>query len=242
MKAFSLSVPGGSFTLRLWPTCLSLLMILILLGLGTWQVKRLVWKEQLVATIAERSKAQPQDVTSIRDMSDVDYRHAEASGVFENDKELYLSSISLNGEGGYHVLTPLDLPNGNTLLVDRGFIPYDKRDPKTRSDGETIGPVTVLGLLRRPIHKWFEPQNDPSKNNWYGIDIDAMAKQAGLTNVLPFVLEADAKENPGGYPVGGQTHISLPNNHLGYALTWYGLALALFVMYLGAHYKPRSKS
>ena len=89
----------------------------------------------------------------------------------------------------------------------------------------------VGGILRRPHHAWNQPANDPERNDWYGIDLEAMARQAGIREFSSLVLEADATPNPGLYPVGGQTRLSLPNNHLGYALTWYGLALALLVIH-----------
>ncbi len=242
-------------------------MLVVLLGLGTWQVQRLHWKESLIAEIDERAHEAPVDAALIPSfrtprsgdpesmnrsggkddsmdfgfapaarpemtpIENADYHPAFASGLLQHNHEFYLHAISLTGEGGYHVLTPLQLDNGKYLLVNRGWVPYDRKLPETRADGQLFGPVTIEGILRVPVHHAMQPQNDAAKNDWYGIDLVAMAKLAGVSEFLPYVLDADAAPNPGGYPVGGQTRVNLPNNHFGYALTWYGLALALLVIY-----------
>ena len=97
--------------------------------------------------------------------------------------------------------------------------------------GQVFGPVLVKGILRTPVHRWLQPDNHPAQNEWYAIDSTAMARAAGVSEFLPFVLEADTALNPGGYPIGGQTRIDVPNTHFVYALTWYGLAAALLVIY-----------
>jgi surfeit locus 1 family protein len=228
----TLRIFGGVFNARLGPTLITLFMLAVLLGLGTWQVERLHWKQNLIATIKERMNQAPVDVTSLApNADDADYRHATALGFFQHDKEMYLASISLKGEGGYHVLTPMRLANGNHLLVDRGWVPYDRKSPFTRRASQTFGPVMIRGILRRPAHHWMQPDNHPAQNEWYAIDLPAMARAANVPEFLSFVLEADAAPNPGGYPVGGQTRIDLPNNHFGYVVTWYALAVALIVIY-----------
>jgi surfeit locus 1 family protein len=249
MRAFP--VFGGTFTLRPWPTLIAAVMLAALLGLGTWQVERLQWKRNLLTAIHERMQMQPEDVrglapvymradglreTSTRiALGDDDYRPAAAAGLFANDKELYLTSISLKGEGGYHILTPMMLADERWILVDRGWVPYDRQSPATRRAGELDEPVTVVGYLRAPQTNWvqrhFGPANDPLHNQWYRYDLPAMAEAAGVPGFLPFVLEADAAPNPGGYPLGGQTRLTLPNNHFVYALTWFGLAWVLAVVY-----------
>jgi surfeit locus 1 family protein len=137
-------------------------------------------------------------------------------------------AISLTGEGGYHVLTPLQLNDGRLLLVDRGWIPYDRRDHFATVEGQT----KIAGILRQPESHLFVPKNDVAKNNWYQIDLTAMAQNAGIGPFMPFVMDVDATPNEGGYPVGGQTRIDLPNNHFGYAVTWFGLAAVLVIIYL----------
>jgi surfeit locus 1 family protein len=212
---------------RLWPTVITVLLLTVLVGLGTWQVKRLEWKEGLIAAMDHRMREEPIEVAALPEAEDETYRAAVARGTFLHEQSFYQLAISLGGEGGYHVLTPLRLEDGRFLLVDRGWVPYGRRQDYDRP----MGLVSLAGILRRPEHHWSQPVNDPVKNYWYVPDLSAMAKVAGVPAFLPYVLEVDARPNPGGYPIGGQTRIELPNNHLGYALTWYGLALALLVIY-----------
>jgi surfeit locus 1 family protein len=133
-------------------------------------------------------------------------------------------------------VTPLQRGDGTVLLVDRGFVPTDRKAPETRPAGELAGPVRVTGLVRIAAEgkpSWFTPDNDPARNSWFYVDIAAMAKAAGIAGpVLPFYVAADASPNPGGLPQGGRSVTDLPNNHLQYAITWYALALALIAIYI----------
>ena len=174
--------------------------------------------------------APPVDAAALLpDVSAYEYLPIETSGYFQNDKIMYLSAISLSGDGGYHVLVPLRLEGGRYLLVDRGWIPYARKD--NAEFDKPDGFQTVKGTLRLPHHHWMQPVNRPDHGEWYGYDLSAMAAAAKVPELMPFVLEVDAAPNPSAYPIGGQTRVNLPNNHLGYAITWYGLALALAVIY-----------
>ena len=220
----------------LWPTLFAGAAFLVLLALGTWQVERLHWKERLIdarqAAVTAPAIDLPRSAEAARGM---DYRHIRASGTFLNDRELYLGATSPEGRPGYHVVTPLRIADGAVLLVDRGFVPAEKRAPKTRAAGEIEGPTTVSGLLRLPLDRkpyWFLPENSAERNYWFYVDPPAMAKAAQLDGVLPFYVDADATPNPGGLPVGGQTRLDLPNDHLQYAITWYALAAGLLGVYI----------
>ena len=162
------------------------------------------------------------------------FHHVIMSGAFLNQHELYFHAIANGGTPGYHVITPFRLTDGNVVFVDRGFVPEDRRDPKTRAAGEITGETTVTGLLRLPGGGggWFTPANQPAQDLWFSIDLPAMANAAHLDHVLPLYVDADATPEPGGYPQGGQTNTALPNDHLQYALTWYGLAVVCVIYYL----------
>jgi len=220
----------------LWPSLWAALGLLLLLGLGTWQVQRLHWKEGLIAAREAGLHAAPVALPATLDAARALELHpVRAEGQFRNDRELYLNLESARGEAGFHIVTPLILADGTALLVDRGFVPTERKAPETRAAGELTGTVSVTGLVRLPSAgkpSWFTPDNDPARNSWFYVDIAAMAQAAGLARVLPFYIDADASPNPGGLPQGGQTLTDLPNNHLQYALTWYGLALALIVIYI----------
>ncbi len=219
----------------LWPTLWSIFGLLLLLGLGTWQVQRLHWKEGLIAERNAALAAPPVPLPQTLDAArPLEFHPVRAEGQFLNDRELYLNAQSLAGEQGFHVLTPFRLDDGAILMVDRGFVPTEKQAPATRAQGQIAGPTTVIGLLRLPeAPGWFTPPNEPQKNSWFSIDLEAMAEAAGVGSALPFYVDAaKTPPNPGGWPLGGQTITDLPNDHLQYAITWYALAVALVVIYI----------
>ncbi|MBP1883022.1 SURF1 family protein [Sinorhizobium mexicanum] len=207
----------------------------VLVSLGTWQMQRLQWKETLLAAIAERRTAPPVSLEEIEAMAaagdDIDYRTVRVAGTYDHGKERHFFATH-EGRTGYYVFTPLMLAGGRALFVNRGFVPFEKKDASTRPEGQVAGTVTVNGLARPRLSEKpssLVPDNDIAKNIFYWKDLDAMAGSAGIATdrVVPFFVDADASANPGGLPIGGVTQFDLPNNHLQYALTWYGLAAAL---------------
>ncbi len=209
---------------------------LLLLGLGSWQIERLFWKEALIAERREAVTAPPMALpASLAAARGLEYHRVSVTGTFLADRELLLGATDDDGHLGYQIIEPLRLPSGAVLLVDRGYVPSDRKLPASRAAGEPQGDVTVTGLLRlAPAAKphWFLPDNSAERNYWFWVDIPAMAAAAKLDRVLPFYVDADATPNPGGLPQGGQTRLDLPNNHLQYAVTWYALAVALAVIYI----------
>lgn len=212
-----------------------LVALAVLLALGTWQVQRLHWKESLLASISERRTAPPADLAAVEAMAgageDVDYRSLRVTGTFLNDKERHFFA-TYQGRTGYYVYTPLQLADGRFLLVNRGFVPFERKEPEMRKQGQLTGEQVVTGLARAKLAEkpsWVVPDNDVAKNIFYWKDLDVMAQSAGLDpdQLVPFFMDADATPNPGGLPIGGVTQFDLPNNHLQYAVTWYGLAAAL---------------
>ena len=148
------------------------------------------------------------------------YRHVRLSGRFLHGATTLVQAVTALG-GGFWVLTPL-VSDGITVLVNRGFVPSDRRDPAAwrRSEGE----VTVTGLLRLTEPGGaFLRSNAPAENRWYSRDVAAIASARGLADVAPYFVDADAS-GEGGLPVGGLTVVAFHNNHLVYALTWFTLA------------------
>jgi surfeit locus 1 family protein len=228
------------FRPRLWPTLVTLPALAVLIGLGTWQVQRLQWKTELIAqreaALAAPPVALPDDPAGFAALA---FRRVEAAGRFLHERELHLQPRVLHGQVGAHVLTPLQLDDGRILLVNRGWVPEAARDPARRPEGQVAGPQTVTGVLRAGFAPgWFTPENQPAANQWFWIDIPAMARIVGEP-LLPAVLDADARPVPGGLPVGGQTPTEIRNDHLQYAVTWYALAVALLVIYVLFHRQPR---
>ncbi|OBZ92968.1 cytochrome oxidase [Pararhizobium polonicum] len=217
---------------------LVLIALGILLSLGTWQVQRLHWKEGLLAEIEERRHAPPADLAAIEALAsageDVDYRAVRVTGTYLNNKERHFFA-TYEGRTGYYVYTPLQLADGELLLVNRGFVSFERKEPEMRKQGQLTGEQTVTGLARAKLLEkpsWAVPDNDVAKNIFYWKDLDVMASSVGLdpAKVVPFFVDADATPHDGGMPIGGVTQFDLPNSHLQYAATWYGLAAALAVI------------
>ncbi|WP_018389783.1 SURF1 family protein [Ancylobacter sp. FA202] len=229
----------GPLWRRLLPAALATLVAFaVLVGLGLWQLERLAWKESLVAQVEARIHQAPVPLPPEADWGQIDfandeYRRVTAQGRFRHDLEVQVYALvdqAPDGSGGpgYWVVTPLGLPDGAFVLVNRGFVPLERKDPATRLEGQVDGLVTITGLLRLPEEAaLFTPANDAATDSWYVRDPDAIASAKGLVRVAPFLIDADASANPGGLPRGGLTRIAFPNRHLEYALTWFGLAASL---------------
>ncbi|WP_064684722.1 SURF1 family protein [Rhizobium bangladeshense] len=211
----------------LFVVCLALLAA-ALVGLGTWQVQRLAWKRDLIARVDQRVHAAAAPAPARADWDKVnagdEYRRVNVAGKLANDKETLVYASTALGPG-YWVMTPLMLADGTAILINRGFVPTDRRDPATRREGQLPGPVEITGLMRVTEPKGSLLQsNDVGADRWYSRDVAAIAQKRGVDAVAPYFIDADATANPGGLPVGGLTVIHFPNNHLVYAITWYGLA------------------
>lgn len=229
---------------------LILLALIILVSLGTWQVKRMYWKEALLADIQQRIHATPASLPEIEAMvasgGDIEYRTVTLSGTFDHAHEQHFFA-TFQGQTGYYVYTPLILGDNRAIFVNRGFVPYEMKEPSKRQAGEVPGVVSIEGLARARLTakpSSLLPENDLGKNIYYWKDLAAMTKAAGLQtqNVLPFFVDANDAPNPGGWPKGGVTLIELPNNHLQYAITWYGLALALVIVVGFAYVRGSGKA
>jgi surfeit locus 1 family protein len=224
----------------LWPTVAALAGFAFLIALGNWQMRRLDWKQGLIGSIAERTHAAPVTLALAEERAglggDVEYTRVKVDGQLLNDREILLYALDDNYGPGFHVITPLRLADGSIALVNRGFVPNDLKDPAKRVAGQLPGDVGFTGLLRvADVQTMFVPANDVARNIWYWRDIDAMAKTLGADapRVHRYVIDAEANPPaPGGWPKGGVTRLELPNRHLEYALTWYGLAGALVAVYL----------
>jgi len=228
------------FRPTLWPTVFTIPCVLIMIGLSIWQVERLQWKEGLIADRQARITAAPIDLPPAgSDLGAAEYRRVRLTGQFQNDHEMYLAARSMNSSVGYHIVTPFVMDNGGTVLVDRGWVPETKKLPDARPQGQLAGAVTMDGVVRLSQRQSFlQPDNEPDKNVWFFLDLPAMVAKAGLSARSDIYVEAAASDIPGTYPLGGQTRINLPNDHLQYAITWALLAAALIVIYVLYHYQP----
>jgi surfeit locus 1 family protein len=210
--------------------------VALLIGLGVWQIQRLHEKEALVANVEAGMKAPPVPLAEALKLGPAaDYHHVQVMGHFLHDKELYVFSRGPMGAVGVDIVTPLVQENGEAVLVDRGFVPEALHDAKTRSAGQVTGDVALTGALRlSQTPGMFTPASNRQARLWFVKDVPDMAAALGLS-VAPVIVEVDATPNPGGWPLGGRTQVDFPNDHLQYAITWFGLALALTAVYLLYH-------
>jgi len=229
MRRERLSVAG-----LLWPLALALPALAILLALGTWQMERKVWKEDLIAKIEARIHQPPVPLAEALAQSDdsLEYARVRVRGTFLHGAEQFLWEPDPRLGPGFHVVTPLRLGDGRFILVNRGYVTEALKAPSVRREGQVAGEVEVIGLLREaPVRGTFDPDRDSRTGVWHWRDLDGMAGAAlgpETGKVVRLFLDAEAvPANPGGWPRGGATRLTLPNRHLEYALTWYGLAATL---------------
>ncbi|WP_454016181.1 SURF1 family protein [Azospirillum sp. Marseille-Q6669] len=210
---------------------LALAGVAVFTSLGVWQVERLFWKLDLIQRVEERVQAAPVLAPGLEDWPAVtaasqEYRRVSVTGRFLNDKETLVQAVTERG-GGFWVLTPLRTDRGFTVLINRGFVPPERRSTDSRPDGLIDTDTTVTGLLRvTEPGGGFLRTNDPAQDRWYSRDVAAIAAARGVTEAAPYFIDAEASP-PGGSPVGGLTVLKFRNNHLVYALTWFALALML---------------
>lgn len=198
-----------------------------LVSLGNWQVQRRAWKLDLIERVEQRLQATPApaptDWPAIGRQDE--YRRVFVEGEFLHDREACTQAATKLGAGCW-VMTPLRQANGTLVLVNRGFVSPEQRDPVRRAAGQLGGTQRVEGLLRlTEPGGGFLRHNDPVANRWHSRDIAAIAAARGLPadRVAPYFIDAAATVDGG--PVGGLTVVSFHNSHAVYALTWYGLAL-----------------
>jgi surfeit locus 1 family protein len=229
-----------------WPTVFTVPAVLVMLGLCIWQVQRMGWKADLIDRLHARMVQPPLDAAGVAAGPDAaEYRKVRLVGTFLHDKELHLLARSLNRNVGLHVITPLRLASGEVVLFNRGWVPETRKDPARRAEGQVDGVVTVEGIVRlteADVKGWLVPDNQPDRNVWLTVDVAAMRRAAGLPEAPALTADrwwvaADATPNPGGFPIGGQTRVNLPNDHLQYAITWFLLALTLVAVYAVYHWR-----
>jgi surfeit locus 1 family protein len=234
------------------PTIFVVIGVAILLGLAKWQLDRKVWKENLIATITSRLSSPPQQLPpasrwqQLNQATD-EYRRVTFSAEYLIAQEalVYTAGSAFRPDvsgAGYWVFTPARLADGSIVVVNRGFVPFNQKELASRGTGAPTE-VTIAGVLRWPENRGlFTPADDPSQNVWYVRDprLIAAAKQWGA--VSPFYVEQESPQPSGGWPRAGKLTVSLPDNHLQYAITWFLLALGLIAVYASWFVRRRQRN
>ena len=210
-------------------------IVLVLLGLGTWQVQRRQWKLDLIERTTQRVQA---PVTAAPgpaiwpqiNPAGFEYSHITARGTWLQTCAAWTQAVTDLG-AGYWLLMPLKQADGSVVLINRGFIAEADKNAATAAlaDQPNNDSVAINGLLRiTEPHGGFLRHNDPATGHWYSRDVEAIARNCHLSNTAPYFIDADAGPVPFAHgPVAGLTVVSFHNNHLVYALTWYALALMM---------------
>jgi len=206
----------------------------VFIGLGTWQIERKAWKEDLIDTLTRRLEAEPVELPPPADWArlgadNAEFRRVRLNVQFQkaNDALVYTSGSQVRDDvkgQGFFVFSPARLPGGAAIVVNRGFTP-DKNYPQAEATQE------IVGVLRWPEPpSWFTPDRD-SAGTWYLRDHQAMAKAQGWGEVAPFYIEMEDPVPPGGVPHPSVLKVRLRNDHLQYAITWFALAAVTAIMF-----------
>jgi surfeit locus 1 family protein len=239
--AVSVAETGRSRPGLLVPCVTAFVMLAVLIALGTWQLQRKAWKEALIAALDSRLAAAavplpPAERWAGLDQSRDEFRRVIIPVTLPPDEEalVYGANSARGGDvsvQGYWVFAPAKLADGATVVVNRGFIPANKRDPQTHRVG--TGSMNLTGILRWPEPRnWFSPADNPADNLWFVRDHLAMAAAKGWGPVAPFYIDLETASGPDDLPKAGSVRPTLRNEHLQYAITWYGLAAVLVVVFL----------
>jgi surfeit locus 1 family protein len=225
------------------PTVFAVVGIAILIGLGIWQLDRKTWKENLIATLTTRIARAPESLPPraswprlLQDGNE--FRHVTFPAEFLQGEEalVYTAGSPLRPDvkgPGYWVFAPAQLAGGSILLINRGFVPLERKDPTTRADGNLHGTIDIVGVMRWPEARGlFTPDDDVRGNVWYLRDPKTIAAAKKWATVAPFYIDQEQPVPSGGLPLAGKLDVRLPDNHLQYAITWFGLALALAGVYV----------
>lgn len=249
MKTVSSPLPRSHGRSRRAKVALGLLMtaaMAILVSLGVWQLQRKVWKEALIASIDMRSHNAPvaipdEGAWAAWNPEADEFRHVSVRGTLLHNHEVPVYGLmpaeqagagATGAAQGSYLFTPLQLASGTVIFINRGFVPNNKLVDAIRPSGE----ITITGILRAPETRGlFVPENKPADGQWFTRDIAMMASHRHIDRFAPFYIEADSAgldDNAAPqWPKGGITrHVVLKNDHLQYALTWFGLALVLAAM------------
>lgn len=225
----------------LWLSVFSALGLVMLVSLGQWQMERREWKLDLIERMEERMTAPPIAVPDhaaalALPPEENEYRQVALEGRFHHAKELHWFTHTQGLGAGYDIITPLELIDGSFVLVNRGFVPERLKAPEARAEGQTDGTQQITGILRESVQAgMLDAEDDLQKNVWFTRDVDKMAAAADVAPVAPFLVVQDGAAPEGGWPRPGAARPVLKNDHLQYAVTWFGLALVLIGVYIAYH-------
>jgi len=238
----SLAVTAPRRESFLLPAVFALAALVVLIGLGTWQLERKAWKETLIARLDQRLAAPPvalpaRERWASLNAADDEFRRVRFRAEFLRGREAraYTAGSALREDikaPGYFAFAPARLADGGLVVVNRGYVPNPRPDASVRPIGLNEGAVEIMGVMRWPeAPNWFVPAHNTSQDLWFVRDQQAMAAAYEWGEVAPFYIDQEAPVPAGGVPRPGPLKVNLRNEHLQYALTWFGLAAVLVIAF-----------
>lgn len=212
-----------------------------LIALGTWQVERLQWKHGLLAEV-EAGKTHPLAGLPVDDEAPLFHR-VTVEGRF-GTQEFHVTPRYYKEQMGYHLFTPFTLTDGRIVMVNRGWVPAAQKQVEDRPGSEAPkGEVRLTALVREGLERTaFTPDSNPASNVWFGRDIERMAAYAKLGEILPYTLDIVGEQKDDVLPVPSDGNVTLRNDHLEYAITWYGIALGALIIFAVFHRKEKGEA
>ena len=230
--------------LNFWMTVCATPSLMLLIGLGIWQLQRLEWKEAIIAERAERAAAPPLTIAEVPDTgwSVHEHRRVTLRGIYVHDREMLVWNKVRHGQTGFDLITPMKLADGGSVLVHRGWVPRawpEGQVERRRPAGE----IEATGVLRDggKATPWI-PDNKPKTGEWFFADVAQMARSAGMAGAKPYLVRIAPAPGVTGYPKGPHASYRIRNKHLEYAITWFGLAATLVIIYIAFHWRRHKKS
>ena len=196
--------------------------IFVFIGLGTWQIIRLNWKNNLILEIENSLKNPPVELAQSKKEN---FLKIKASGSIDFDKQIYLYNLNESGTPGFEVINPITIGDEN-FLINRGWIPFEK---KGTQEINVFDQKNIIGTLRLQGRKnIFKPDNDLDENYWFSLNREDILKFTGK-NFSKYIIYLDGNYQ---LPRPKKITANISNNHQKYAITWFSLALSILLLYL----------
>ena len=203
-------------------TVFVIFFVLVFIALGTWQIIRLNWKNNLILEIENSLKNSPVELNRNKIKN---YLKIKTSGIIDFDKQIYLYSLNDSGTPGFEVINPI-LIMDESYLINRGWIPFEKKDTP---EINIFDQNNIIGTLKAQGRKnIFKPDNDIKENYWFSLDREDIFK---FTNkkFSQYIIYLDGNYQ---FPRPKKITANISNNHKKYAMTWFSLAISILLLYL----------
>jgi surfeit locus 1 family protein len=236
---FTFNKKNYTFKPKFVPLVSFVIALLILLSLSLWQVKRLVWKTNLIEQRVSNFEGEPKNLFDIKKPNENEFKKVFIEGQLLNNLEFFMPALSKNGNNGFHIIVPMEVEKKKLILFDTGWVPLAKKEKNKRLNNLIKEKKIFTAVIRLPGRKgYFQPDNDNIKNFWFFVEPKLMEETISMKLENKFYLEA-VDNGPNGFPLGNQTRIYLRNNHLQYAITWFLIALSLIGVFIFASIRKK---